>query len=399
MILIGGAFGCIAFLRKRRIQSQSSICSSGCVRPPTGTCLFARLYHYLGSTKRSGIRDFTIHGRPKSTASCLIMFRILLKKYINEALLLWCACALVLFFFPWVRIWTVSQFELSGFSSLIEQFRAFEKFSPVPLEQFLTYHGMIGLTFDEPVLILCILVWSIARGSDVVSGELGRGTMEMLLAQPLSRGQVYAAHAVVTITGLMLLCGLVFIGIYLGIQTNSTPVSSTGVIRLPIFNFSVNNPFSQASTKLVPLSDLVLASVYVVPTLNLFALGFMLLGLSVMVSSFDQYRWRTIGIVIGVYVLQLLLFILSKSTPRMGLFKPFSFLSAYQPDWIVQTVHHSPALAWSWWIVPLATSPGDAASQAHLGPMFYVSSLLGLGCICYTVGYFRFKSRDLPAPQ
>ena len=111
------------------------------------------------------------------------MFRILLKKYLSESILLWTALALVLFFFPWVRIWTVSQFELTGFAPLIEQFKAFEKFAPVPLEQFLTYHGIIGITFDEPVVLLCLLTWSVARGTDVVSGELGRGTMEMLLAQ------------------------------------------------------------------------------------------------------------------------------------------------------------------------------------------------------------------------
>jgi len=327
------------------------------------------------------------------------MFRILLKKYINEAMLLWCACALVLFFFPWVRIWTVSQFELSGFAPLIEQFRAFEKFSPVPLEQFLTYHGVIGFTFDEPVLILCILVWSIARGSDVVSGELGRGTMEMLLAQPLSRGQVFAAHALVTITGLVLLCSLVFFGIYLGIQTNATPVSSTGVFRLPFFNMNVSNPFGATTTKMVPLSELVSPSVYVVPTLNLFALGFALLGLSAMVSSFDQYRWRTIGVVISVYVLQLLLFILSKSSPRLGSLKPFSFLAAYQPDWIVQVVHHSPKLAWSWWVIPEAVSKPGPPPSPYLGPMFYVSVLLALGAASYTIGYLRFRSRDLPAPQ
>jgi ABC-2 type transport system permease protein len=326
------------------------------------------------------------------------MFRILLKKYVNEAMLLWCSCALVLFFFPWVRIWTVSQFELSGFASILEQFRAFEKFSPVPLEQILTYHGMIGFTFDEPVLILCILVWCISRGSDVVSGELGRGTMEMLLAQPLSRGQVYFTHALVTITGLMLLCVLVYAGIYLGIHTNSTAVSTTGVIRLPVFNMNVSNPFGATTTRFVPLAELVSASVYIVPTLNLFSLGFMLLGLSVMISSFDQYRWRTIGIVIGVYVLQLLLFILSKSTPRLGALKPFSFLAAYQPDWIVQTVHNAPERAWAVWIVPEAVAKG-AAQPPFLGPMFYVGSLLFLGCVGYFVGYLRFRSRDLPAPQ
>ena len=320
------------------------------------------------------------------------MFRILVKKYVNESMLLWCATALVLFFFPWVRIWTVSQFELSGFEPILKQFRAFEKFSPVPLEQFLTYHGVIGFTFDEPVLILCVLVWSIARGSDVVSGELGRGTMEMLLAQPLSRFQVYAAHALVTISGLMLLCVLVYLGLYLGIQTNSTPVRNSSAFQVPILNLNVSNPFVTPTTRDTPLSELVSASNYIVPTMNLFSLGFMMLGLSVMVSSFDQYRWRTIGIVISIYVLQLLLFILSKSTPRLSGLKPFTFLASYQPDWIVQTVHRDPTTAWVWTIE-------SNSFYDRLGPLSYVFILVGLGLSCFFVGYVRFRGRDLPAPQ
>ena len=118
-----------------------------------------------------------------------------------------------------------------------------------------------------------------------------------------------------------------------------------------------------------------------------------------MVSSFDQYRWRTIGVVISVYVLQLLLFILSKSTPRLGSLKPFSFLAAYQPDWIVQMVHHSPKQAWTWWVIPEAVSKSEPPPSPYLGPMFYVSALLVLGAASYTIGYLRFKSRDLPAPQ
>ena len=47
------------------------------------------------------------------------VFRILLKKYFDESLALGIALALVLFVFPWVRIWTVSQFELTGFAPLI----------------------------------------------------------------------------------------------------------------------------------------------------------------------------------------------------------------------------------------------------------------------------------------
>jgi ABC-2 type transport system permease protein len=320
------------------------------------------------------------------------MFRILVRKCVNEALLLWSACALVLFFFPWVRIWTVSQFELSGFAPLLKQFRAFEKFSPVPLEQFLTYHGMIGFTFDEPVLILCILVWSISRGSDVVSGELGRGTMEMMLAQPLSRGQVYGAHALVTTVGLMLLCTLVYSGIYLGIHTNSTPVASSSGFKIPILNLELGNPLTKATTQMTPLSQLVSPSVYIVPTMNLFGLGLLVLGLSSMISAIDQYRWRTIGVVIGIYVLQLLLFILAKSTPKLGFLKPFSFLAGYQPDWIVQKVFREPSNAWALRV------EGERWTD-QVGPLSYVLMLLGAGVCFYLIGYVRFRTRDLPAPQ
>jgi ABC-2 type transport system permease protein len=327
------------------------------------------------------------------------MFRILVKKYVKEALLLWSSCALVLFLFPWVRIWTVSQFELSGFEPLLKQFRSFEKFSPVPLEQFLTYHGVIGFTFDEPVLLLCVLVWSIARGSDVVSGELGRGTMEMLLAQPVSRQKIFLAHAFVTVSGLVLLCTLVYAGISMGIQTNSTPVRNSSGFQIPFLNWDVGNPFKAASTRMVPLSELVSPSVFVVPAMNLFALAFAVLGISVMVSSFDQYRWRTIGIVIGVYVLQLLLFILAKSNTQLALLKPFSFLAAYQPDWIVQTVFRDPDSAWSWTVVQHQKIQGVDKVSWETGPMSFVTLLVALGVIAHCVGYWRFRSRDLPAPQ
>jgi len=322
------------------------------------------------------------------------MFRILLKKYYQESLLLWCALALVLFFFPWVRIWTISQFELTGFAPLIEQFKAFEKFSPVPLEQFLTYHGIIGITFDEPVVLLCVLTWSIARGTDVVSGELNRGTMEMLLAQPIERWKLLLSHAIVSIVGLASLCFLIYLGLYLGIQTNATPVSVSNKITLPWLDWTMINPLGAKQVKLIPLGELVQPKEFLVATLNLFSLGLAILGMGVMASSFDQYRWRSIGIVISIYVLSLLLFILSKSTPAMVMFKPFTFLSAYQPAWMIQQIHNHPERQWNWSNREYASSWQDV-----VGPMGYVGILIFIGMIAYTIAFLRFTRRDLPAPN
>lgn len=322
------------------------------------------------------------------------MFRILVKKYLHESILLWFALALVLFFFPWVRIWTVSQFELTGFAPLIEQFKAFEKFAPVPLEQFLTYHGIIGITYDEPVVLLCVLTWCIARGTDVVSGELNRGTMEMLLAQPIQRWKVLSSHALVTIVGLALLCLLIYAGVYLGIHTNSTPVASNSKLTLPWLEWTIKNPFTPKQMQNVPLSQLVQPKEFIAATLNLFSLGFAVLGLGVMASSFDQYRWRSIGIVISIYVLSLLLFILSKSTPSMAVFKPFTFLSAYQPAWMIQQIHNHPERQWY-----LSNIEHAKNWQENIGSMGYVSILMLLGIAAYSVAFWRFTKRDLPAPN
>ena len=61
------------------------------------------------------------------------------------------------------------------FRTILEQFREFEKFAPIDFDALFTYPGRVGMTYDEPIVILCVIIWCISRGSDVVSGELGRG--------------------------------------------------------------------------------------------------------------------------------------------------------------------------------------------------------------------------------
>jgi len=325
------------------------------------------------------------------------VLRILLKKYILETWPLWLACAFVLVFFPWVRIWTVSQFELSGFASLIEQFKAFEKFSPVPLSQFLTYEGIIGLTFAEPILLLAVLTFSIARGSDVVSGELGRGTMEMLLAQPISRLKLLLSHGFISVAGLAVLCLLTWIGIVLGLHTNSTLVQQPKTeVSIPGTPISFSNPFEESKSVLTPLHELVSSELYIASTINLFSLGFFMFCLSVFMSSWDQYRWRTIGLVIGVYVAQILLFVLAKSTPRTRFLMPFSFFGAYQPDWMVQSIgsENMPMFA----IFRYRSVPNGFFSNIEIGPLGYSLILIGLGLSLYTLACVIFCRRDIPAP-
>ncbi len=293
--------------------------------------------------------------------------------------------------FTWVRIWTIAQFEISGFRPLLEQVKMFERFSPVPLEQFLTHEGVIGLSFAEPILLLCVLTWSISRGSDVVSGELGRGTLEMMLAQPITRSRMILAHACISVSGLAILCLASLGGIIAGIYTNSTLVSEYPEPVL-IMGVEVTPFWLEPAKRMVPLSDLVDLRYFYAPTLNLFSLGFFVLALTVLIGAIDQYRWRTIGIVVGIYILQALLFVLGKSTPYTSFLIPFSFLAAYQPDWMVQAVARLG-------ISPTAVIlPSDRWLGFQFGPLGFSLVLISIGLAAYVAAILYFRRRDLPAP-
>lgn len=323
------------------------------------------------------------------------MFHALIKKYWSESWLLWSACAFILPLFCWMRIWIVAQFELSRLEPLLDQLKPFEKFSPVPVSQFLTYAGSIAMTYDEPVVILCVLVWAISRGSDVVSGEIHRGTMEMLLAQPVTRQGIMVAHAAVSIIGMALLCVLVWLGIYFGIETLSIretpPAASVQFSWLP-FEIPLGGAPASSEPNWIPLKDRVNGILYLPPTLNLFGFAYFVLGLSVMLSAMDKYRWRTIGIVIGIYVLQFMLYLLGKSTPATSWALNLTFFSAYRPDDIVRVITEQPAYTWAWlhW--------DKEGTFVGLGPLGYSVLLISLGALFHLLGVFYFTRRDLPAP-
>ena len=54
------------------------------------------------------------------------MNRMLVKKSLVEARLLWLSCAAMLYAFCWARVWIVGQLEMGRFKAVFEQLREFE---------------------------------------------------------------------------------------------------------------------------------------------------------------------------------------------------------------------------------------------------------------------------------
>jgi len=318
----------------------------------------------------------------------------LLKKSMREARLLLGGLGVLLFAFCWVRVFIVSRLQTSQFAAIVEQlWDQFKDLWPVSLEQLLSYTGRIAVGYNEPIVVFGVSIFAIARGSDVVSGELGRGTLEMLLAQPVSRLQVLYTQAAVTVAGIAGLCVLTLAGTTAGIYTikvkEDLPPPSIGIpglgLRIPL---SVSKPEKIK----VPMSEKTRPGYFVPGAVNLFCLGLMVAGFSTLISALDRYRWRTIGIVVGVYVVSILIKLLGQAISEVAWLQWFSVFTAFEPQKFISIAMHDPGNGW-------ALVMRDAAGQfKELGPLGYNLILSLVGLICYVLAGVVFQRRDLPAP-
>jgi ABC-2 type transport system permease protein len=287
------------------------------------------------------------------------MIGALLRKAIGDARLLFTALALLMFVFPVVLIWASSMVSLPAFSEFLANAlpKRWERVSGVPFSQIATPAGRVALVFVHPLVLFSAVGWAIARGSDCVSGEIGRGTMEMLLAQPVRRISVYGTQALVAIVGSALLASAAWCGTATGIRT------------------------------IEPLADKVSATHFIPPAINLFGLMVCVGGISALASSWDNHRWRTVGIVAACYAVTLLLEVVGQISDPWRWVSYVSFATAYEPQAMVAR----PAEAWSFWAYHDGAIEGLGLGGRQL-------VLLGLGLACYAAGALVFNRREIPAP-
>ncbi len=271
--------------------------------------------------------------------------RALWTKTLIEARLLLAACALLMFVFNWLYVWVSAQVKLGALEEFMQSLpEGFQNLSGVPVRDVATVAGRIALGYVDPVVLVATGVWGIARGSDVVSGELNRGTMELLLAQPLRRISVLVVHAIVTLAGV----GLIALAAWLGTAAGLTTVA---------------------------LEESVSPRLFVYPALNVFAMGTYVAGISTLVSACDRYRWRTIGLVGAYYVLSMISEVLGKMVNSLAWLRYFTFLAAFEPQ-------------------PMVSHPQEALAMSLRSD----GLLLGLSLVAYVVAAVVFCRRDLPAP-
>jgi len=319
------------------------------------------------------------------------MNRTLWKKEYRESYLLFLGCGSVLYLFCWVRVWITSRLEMGRFQNILENLpESWQKLAPVPIDQLFSYQGRIAVTYEEPVVYMMMAIWCIARSSDAVSGQLGRGTMEMLLAQPVTRKQVMLTHTAMTLIGVIALAVIAFVGTFTGIQTTYV-VEASPAIKVPFVGFDI--PFTGGQPVETPMSEKVAPIRFLPAAVNYLGLGVFLVGFTTLMSSWDRYRWRTIGIAVGFYILSTILELLGLAVEGFAWVKGLTFFSAYEPVRFVSEAFANPALEWAWVV-------RDAEGAiAKIGPLGGTGILTLLGIVGIILGTVIFCRRDLPAPM
>jgi ABC-2 type transport system permease protein len=215
----------------------------------------------------------------------------------------------------------------------------------------------------------------------------------MLLAQPISRLQAFAAQAVTTTAGVALLAFVSWLGIWIGIQSNTVKIEEPPpAIRVPVLNVEIPIPLAERTFRRVPMSSQVDARDLAPAAFNLFALGFCMAGIATLVSSCDRYRWRTIGVATGVLLVQYVMKGFAITAASLGWMSQLTLFTPYEPLKWVSLEARRAGQGWAW----LHT---DAQGRfLEWGPLANNAVLLGIGLTAYLAATVVFNRRDLPAP-
>lgn len=318
----------------------------------------------------------------------------LLRKTWRESRWLLLGCCATVYAFCWLRVWMVSRLETDRFRAILEMLPGdWRRFLSVDIDWLITYQGRISLAYQELIVILAMVIWTVARGSDTVSGELNRGTMEMLLAQPISRLRILWTQAAIAFFGVFLIAASAFGGTCTGVYATRVKEEVRPQLSLPIYIPGVGTevplPFGKAKTVQTRMSEKVDVRLFLPATVNLASLGVMVLGFTLLMSAWDRFRWRTIGIVSGTLIAQIMLKIAGMASEGTRWLKSFSLLSAYDPEVFVRMADVRPTAAWSFLLYD------SQGRWEGFGPLASHGLLLFVGFACLAGASVVFCRREL----
>lgn len=230
---------------------------------------------------------------------------------------------------------------------------------------------LLSIGYVHPMIILILCLWSVGRAGLALVGEIDRGTMELLLAQPVPRGRLVLAHVLVDLIVLPVIATSLWLGTWIGLRL--------------IGPFEVNMEEAQKALAGLPFQVKVDPALLVVDAAKFArlivpaaALMCAVSGITLAMSAAGRFRGRVIGGAVVLFLVMFLINTIGQLWDLIAPLRPWTVFYYYQPQKI--------ALGDNWMV---AGPWGDVHGPAVL---------FGVGLAGYLASWFVFRSRDLPAP-
>ena len=276
-------------------------------------------------------------------------------------------------------------------------------------------NDFLAMGMLHPIVLTLCVVWAVGRAAGAIAGELDRGTMELLMSQPVPRNRLILAHFLVDLIALPTICLAFFLGTQFGLATVGEFVPDyTSLKQLNERNLGaqpgeaseVQGPpgFQQALTMLRAMGQQSKdasgrPSLFEIPEnpeplpvngtgelwglANTVAFMFALSGVTLAISSALRSRWKAVGYAILVVVVMFVANTIGQLWEPAGFVRPLTLFFYYQPQ---------KAMLDNAWMVNVGAVWRGAPAVPG------IAVLLTVGALGYLVALRTFTRRDLPAP-
>jgi ABC-type transport system involved in multi-copper enzyme maturation permease subunit len=253
---------------------------------------------------------------------------------------------ILLALFGWVFVWLQSLIKFGAWVNILNILPDFvEKIAGVPLADLASPQGRIGILYFHLVTLLLCIGWAVGRGTDTVGGGISRGTLELVVTLPVRRASILLIPAAIATLGAAILALSLWLGNWLGLVTVDFAAEVSILQFLP-------------------------------GAVNLFFMTFALTGVTTMLSSLDNNRWRTMWLAVAFFIVSGMLDMVAALWEPGSWLAYCSFLSAFDPQRLI-------ILGPDGWTVSLR----------------YNAVLLAVGLAGYLAAAVVFSRRDIPVPK
>jgi ABC-2 type transport system permease protein len=223
---------------------------------------------------------------------------------------------------------------------------------------------VLSIGYVHPLTLAILCIWAIGRAAGALTGEIDRGTMELLLAQPVARSRVIWAHLLIDVFTIAVLCLGLWGGNWLGIGLFGR-IAAGAPRHIQVLRVDPCILFPALA--------------------NVAALLFAVSGYTTWLSARGRFRGKVLGAAVLVTLLQFLVNVVGQLWDAAAFLRPFTVFYYYQPQQIILDHRWSVDLGKLWHMSQPLTVSG-------------ISVLASVGILGYGLALLTFCRRDLPAP-